>query len=136
MLGNTNSPYMTNGLPSANYYGVRMAYKPAAGTFGVSAAIVEGNRTGFGTDFNVKFGVLNLKGEGVLSFPNTGRLATLGQFPNIQTDADAAGYLEARADLGIVKFGATPAPSTLPSLPATAPSPLACPRTTPPPTLA
>ncbi|GHF85820.1 S-layer homology domain-containing protein [Deinococcus ficus] len=106
VLGNTNSPYMTNGLDSANYYGVRMAYKPAAGTFGVSAAIVEGNRTGFGTDFNVKFGVLNLKGEGVLSFPNTGRLATLGQFPNIQTDADAAGYLEARADLGIVKFGA------------------------------
>ncbi|MFC4427942.1 S-layer homology domain-containing protein [Deinococcus navajonensis] len=106
VLGNTNSPYMTNGQPSANYFGVRAAYKPAAGTVGVSYATVEGNRSAVGTDFNVKYGAIGLRGEGVLSFPNTGRLLTLGQFPNIQTDSDAAGYVEARADLGGIRFGA------------------------------
>lgn len=118
VLGNTNSQYMTNQAipaatttvpnpvaPAANYYGVRMAYKPTYGTFGVSAAMVEGVRSAVGTDFNMNYGPVNLKGEGVLSIPNGYGNIGLGVFPDFQKAADAAGYVEARANLDMISFG-------------------------------
>lgn len=130
VLGNTNNPYMTNqpATAAANYYGVRMAYKPSFGTVGVSWAMVEGNRSAIGTDFNVKYAPLSLKGEAVLSVPNGNALIGLGQFPNFQTQTDGAAYLEARADLGVVTFGANfrainPAFARTATVPVTEPDP-------------
>lgn len=130
VLGNTNSRQMTNQpvTAAANYYGVRMAYKPSFGTVGVSWAMVEGNRSAIGTDFNVKYAPLSLKGEAVLSIPNGNALVGLGQFPNLQTQTDGAAYLEARADLGVVTFGANfrainPAFAVTTAVPVTEPNP-------------
>ncbi|MFD2607977.1 S-layer homology domain-containing protein [Deinococcus taklimakanensis] len=108
VTGNANGPAMTGMIPtvSANYYGIRAGVKPTGiGDFGVSYAQVDGFRSAFGVDFNANLGPINLLGAGVVSSPNNGTLLT-GQVQNYWDAADKAGYVEARADLGMVKFGA------------------------------
>ncbi|WP_104991528.1 S-layer homology domain-containing protein [Deinococcus sp. NW-56] len=114
VTGNTASPAVTgaNGatapvpVPAVNYYGVRASVKPTTdSTVGVSYA--QGSRTAFGIDYSARVGVVNLKGEGVISAPNTLENSFLaGNAGGYFQNGDKAFYTEARADLGIVKFGA------------------------------
>ena len=114
LTGNANGPAMTGTnltnasapTESANYWGIRAGVKPTGiGDFGVSYAQVDGFRSAFGVDFNANLGPINLLGAGVVSSLNNGTLLT-GQVQNYWDAADKAGYVEARADLGMIKFGA------------------------------
>ena len=114
VTGNANGPAMTGTnltnaaapTESANYWGIRAGVKPTGiGDFGVSYAQVDGFRSAFGVDFNANLGPINLLGAGVVSSLNNGTLLT-GQVQNYWDAADKAGYVEARADLGMIKFGA------------------------------
>ncbi|WP_338069153.1 S-layer homology domain-containing protein [Deinococcus fonticola] len=110
LAGNTNDKEMlAAGVASANYWGVKAEQKVGAdGKFGVSYAHVDNTRTAFGTYADLKFGVLAVKGEGVVSARSNAALVT-NFTKNVTTslaEADKAAYVEARADLGIVKFGA------------------------------
>lgn len=109
VAGNTNDPAMTApGNSPANYWGVHAQQKVGEGNFGVSYAQVDNNRTAVGANADLKFGVVGLKGEAILSVPvnSSTFLTNGGTFDNIRTRADGLAYLEARADLGVVKFGA------------------------------
>ena len=114
VTGNANGPAMTGTnltnaaapTESANYWGIRAGVKPTGiGDFGVSYAQVDGFRSAFGVDFNANLGPINLLGAGVVSSLNNGTLLT-GQVQNYWDAADKAGYVEARADLSMIKFGA------------------------------
>ena len=109
VAGNTNDPAMTApGNSPANYWGVHARQKVGEGNFGVSYAQVDNNRTAVGANADLKFGVVGLKGEAILSVPvnSSTFLTNGGTFDNIRARADGLAYLEARADLGVVKFGA------------------------------
>lgn len=109
--GNTTAPAITGGTgtataaPAVGYYGVRVAVKPNVNsTVGVSYA--QANRTAFGVDFNTTLGIVNLRGEGVISAPNAIENNFLaGNASGFFTNGDRAFYTEARANLGIANFG-------------------------------
>lgn len=108
--GNTTSSQLTGStaVPSTNYYGARVVVKPnASSTVGVSYAQTESSRVGFGVDYNVTAGVVNVKGEGVISIANDPRSYILGggSLQNAVTLGDKAFYTEARANLGVAQFG-------------------------------
>ncbi|WP_019587366.1 S-layer homology domain-containing protein [Deinococcus apachensis] len=110
--GQTTSPALrgTTAVPNTYYYGARVVVKPNTNsTVGVSYAQTETSRTGFGVDYNVQLGIVNVKGEGVISIPNstngTSNSILGGNFQNAVNNGDKAFYTEARADLGVARFG-------------------------------
>lgn len=107
--GNTTNTTITGGAPNSNYYGARVVVKPNTNsTVGVSYAQVETSRVGFGVDYNVTLGIVNLKGEGAISIPNSPANFILGggTIQNAFNNGDKAFYTEARANLGVAQFGA------------------------------
>lgn len=109
VAGNTNDARMTGAQSPANYWGVHTQQKVGdGGNFGVSYAQVDGNRSAVGANADLKFGVVGLKGEAILSVPaqSSTFLTNQGRFENLRAGSDGLAYLEARADLGMFKVGA------------------------------
>ena len=109
VAGNTNDARMTGAQSPANYWGVHTQQKVGdGGNFGVSYAQVDGNRSAVGANADLKFGVVGLKGEAILSVPaqDSTFLTNQGRFENLRAGSDGLAYLEARADLGMFKVGA------------------------------
>lgn len=102
VTGNT-----TNAVLAPNYYGVRASVNPVGiGTVGVSYG--QGTRAGFGIDYNVKFGVVGVRGEGVVSILNTSS-SFVGAGANPITafnNGDKAFYTEVTTGLGGVNLAA------------------------------
>ncbi|WP_084050775.1 S-layer homology domain-containing protein [Deinococcus hopiensis] len=110
VAGNTTSAAVAGAATTGTgtpFAGVRAAVKPNAdSTFAVSYATGVGNRSALGTDYNLKFGAVSVKGEGVLSVPNSGANNVLaGGLQRAITNGNRAFYTEVRADLGVAKFG-------------------------------
>ncbi|ANE45009.1 S-layer homology domain-containing protein [Deinococcus puniceus] len=102
VTGNT-----ANAVLAPNYYGVRASVNPAGlGTVGVSYG--QGTRAAFGIDYNVKVGVVGVRGEGVVSIPNTSSSFVAGGANPITAfnNGDKAFYTEVTAALGGVNLAA------------------------------
>ena len=122
VLGNA-APWQAPSL-AGNYYGVRASVNPAGyGTFGVAFAQMDGvaginGRSALGADWDLGFGIKNADGNS--PFTLTGAyVASVAHSQstfltngannvtnNLMQNIDNVFYTDAKADLGIAKFGA------------------------------
>ena len=124
VLGTATKFLDTSNTLAGNYYGVRASVNPAGyGTFGVSFAQMDGSaavvgRSALGADWDLGFGVKNADGNS--PFTLTGAyVASVAHSQstfltngannvtnNLMQNIDNVFYTDAKADLGIAKFGA------------------------------
>lgn len=88
------------------YYGLRASVNPGdAGTFGVSFAQNDNNRSALGADWDTKLGPVSLTGAYVISSPTSNSLWN-NNITTVFANSDKAFYTDAKADLGMFKVAA------------------------------